>query len=172
MNSFETFTIKPGRGGYSDVNPLRRLWPHFRNRLEFIIRLDESIRYEAENDQQQHSWHKLTGFRESTIEDNSVRLGVRWLHGEVQFAPYIHYRGENLGARDPEVLYSTRNIREEIQGYIVTLPNTYELNVNGHGVEGIPRGGGGLCKFLCWPFFQIRFKPGKEQLIRVKLKIL
>lgn len=171
MSNFRTYLIHPGKH-YSNVNPLRRIIPHLRNRIEFIIRLDESINYQAESDKEQQSWHKLIGLKESTLKDNSARLGVRKYGDEVQFCLYVHCNDENLGALDPPIVYSTRNIKEEIHGWIEADGDLYRLDVNGHKAME-QRGGKGLFWWKMWPYFQVKFKTAfDEHIIRIKMKIL
>lgn len=171
MSKMRLYTIQPGRK-YSDAGILERITPHFTNSIRFILQFDASVKYQAKDPAKQYSWHKAFGFREISLQDNSARVGFRWNteRNLLEFAPYVHWRGVNLGATSPAVLYSTANVNEEIRCLIACQGfNKYRFEVGGK-VAYVDRGGGGLMKVWSWPYLEADLIDPHP--VKIKLKIL
>lgn len=166
MKHFELHTLHPGHF-FSDK---RRFRPFFGNTIQFLLRFDESVIYRTRNESDQWDYMKAAGFREATLKDNSARLGFRWCNSGLEFAPYVHYQGVNMGAKNPVLIYAC-GITEEINCTIHAEGDHYHFIVNKHTAT-VPRGGGNILKFTSWPYAEIDFAEGTQHPIKIKLKIL
>lgn len=101
--------------------------------LNVTAYFNESNLYEQPH--QNADINKLMGFNEGHPHD-SARIGWKVINGQIYVYPYVHYKGKNLGAENPEGFLMP--LRTPLLFCIKVIPGSYVFNLNGHWVT-LPR---------------------------------
>lgn len=154
-STFKKYTIQQG-AHYCDQNTISRVSG---TSMNFVARFDSTAIYPAVITDYNHAYdvNKLWGFSEGiSNQNNSARIGWRWLDGQLQLFAYVYVNGTLLRdpiSYDPPYIKSVQ-IGSEINCSIAISGGSYVFTVDGVVVT-TPRGATGTkySGYQQYPYF-------------------